>query len=315
MISICMATFNGERYIREQLESIWSQTRKPDEVVIFDDASTDATARIVQQFIVEHGCGESWKLYCNTVNLGYPASFYRAMDLCGQDIVFLADQDDVWDVRKLEVMASYLEKKNELAVLSCCYGLIDKDGNPIKSVVNMSDAKNIQDVRLVSVSDIFRKYQWPGMVLAYRRYWYERQKEELKLNEQIKIPHDILICSMAAEQECFGTIGDVLAWHRRHENNTAKEEHRISKLLRKDRKVQEIQDYCGMLDGFFQAGIFHKEATKQLLHNKYRSLQDRLEALQSGSVLRVWKNARKNREYTRMATLICDLVIVFLKKG
>ena len=71
-----MGLYNGERYLEEQLQSILQQTKMPDEVILCDDGSTDATVKIAEQFIEKNGLGGSWKLFCNESNKGYPENFY-----------------------------------------------------------------------------------------------------------------------------------------------------------------------------------------------------------------------------------------------
>ena len=55
-ISVCMGVYNGEKYIKEQLESIRLQTRQPDEVILCDDRSTDTTCQVVDEYLTEHSC-------------------------------------------------------------------------------------------------------------------------------------------------------------------------------------------------------------------------------------------------------------------
>ncbi len=102
MISVAMCTYNGERYIEQQLASILSQTRKPQEVVICDDCSSDNTIRIIKQFasITEI----TIKLIENSINIGSTKNFENAIQLCSGDIIVLSDQDDVWEANKLQVV-------------------------------------------------------------------------------------------------------------------------------------------------------------------------------------------------------------------
>ena len=92
-LSIAMATYNGERYIAEQLSSIAHQTRLPDELVLSDDASTDGTLDIVKDFMK---CAPfPIRLLVNRNRLSSSRNFEVAMRACNGDIIFLCDQDDV----------------------------------------------------------------------------------------------------------------------------------------------------------------------------------------------------------------------------
>jgi glycosyltransferase involved in cell wall biosynthesis len=101
-ISIAMATYNGEKYILEQLESFNKQSILPDELVITDDCSTDNTLEIINKF--KKVAPFKVRVYSNEKNLGYAQNFNKAMQLCTNDLIFLSDQDDVWFPTKIEYM-------------------------------------------------------------------------------------------------------------------------------------------------------------------------------------------------------------------
>jgi glycosyltransferase involved in cell wall biosynthesis len=103
MNSIAMCTYNGEKYIEEQLQSIIQQTMEPDEIIICDDCSQDNTVSIIKHTL-EKWSGK-WQLIVNEKNLGYKKNFQKAITLCSGDIIYLSDQDDVWDLKKIEIMS------------------------------------------------------------------------------------------------------------------------------------------------------------------------------------------------------------------
>lgn len=309
-ISVCMSTYNGEKYIQQQMYSILHQTRRPDEVIICDDASGDSTAEIIQRFIQDNRLEQSWKLYENTENRGYPANFYYAMSLCSGELVFLSDQDDIWHEKKLEQMSDVLEKHPEARVLCCKFGLINADGNNIHSVMAPVHTGGTGNLRQITIEDVFYKCEWPGMVIAYRNDWYRAQVEERTAHVTEKIPHDLLICARAAEEQGFFQMDEKLAYHRRHENNAGGEEHRIGKLLNKGRKQKEIQNYLNYLKAFLEGQILKTEAGNAALHRKTRVMEERFDALNSGKISNVLRWAWKNRRDVRVATAVCDILIV-----
>lgn len=97
-----LATYNGERYIAEQLRSILDQTRAPDEIVIFDDGSVDATVRIAAALLKDFE--GTHVIERSTHNAGLVAAFERALMASTGDVVFLADQDDVWHPEKVDAV-------------------------------------------------------------------------------------------------------------------------------------------------------------------------------------------------------------------
>ena len=100
-ISVAMATYNGAKFLREQLHSIAAQHYIPGELVVTDDASTDATIDILQEFAAT--APFPVHIHRNQSRLGYRANFIRAMSLCRMDVVALCDQDDVWEAEKTQV--------------------------------------------------------------------------------------------------------------------------------------------------------------------------------------------------------------------
>ena len=103
-ISVAMCTHNGERYLRDQLESIARQTMLPSELVICDDGSVDSTPDIVADFA--RSAPFIVRFTRNGSNLGSTKNFEKAIDLCGGELIALCDQDDVWIESKLARLAN-----------------------------------------------------------------------------------------------------------------------------------------------------------------------------------------------------------------
>src|ERR1700751_2230018 len=99
-ISVALCAYNSSRYGEEQLESIASQSRLPDEVVICDDDSVDDTPSILERFRKE--APFDVRIHRNETNLGVTRNFEKAIALCSGDIIALSDCDDVWRGDKLE---------------------------------------------------------------------------------------------------------------------------------------------------------------------------------------------------------------------
>ena len=304
-VSVCMGTYNGETYIEQQLNTILRQTKAPEEVILCDDGSTDNTVSIIERFIRKNGLDGKWKLYRNKINKGYPSNFYYACSLCNEEIVFLADQDDIWKNDKIEKMCRVMEKNPGAKSVCCKFNLMDEKEQEIHSIMAQTHAHETGEVRNVPIEEIFYKCQWPGIFIAYRRDWYESWT---KGNYQI--PHDFLIAARAAEEGGFFQLDETLAYHRRHDHNTGGEEHHIRKLLNRDRKLKEIRDYLQILQQFLKEEVLATHTAKLLLNRKTTVMQQREAALQSGRISAVIKNAWKNRKYVRLATAVCDVIIV-----
>lgn len=103
--SVALCTYNGEEFLAEQLRSIAKQTVAVDELVICDDGSIDRTEAIIKDFSEKTPI--PIKFIKNPRNLGYTKNFEQAIGLCSGDVIFLADQDDIWMPRKVEVICDF----------------------------------------------------------------------------------------------------------------------------------------------------------------------------------------------------------------
>ena len=104
-VSVAMATYNGERFVREQLESILTQSVQDFELVICDDSSTDATWEILQEFVKKDS---RIRIFQNNHNLGFKKNFERAIRLCRADFIALSDQDDIWYPNHLHLLLTQI---------------------------------------------------------------------------------------------------------------------------------------------------------------------------------------------------------------
>lgn len=124
-ISIAMATYNGSRYLGEQLESFAQQDLLPDELVVCDDRSSDATLQILQEF--RAAAPFEVLVHANETTLGFTANFSRALAKTTGDIVFLADQDDFWSKEKIAVIADAFAANRNAHLLVHDAELSDED--------------------------------------------------------------------------------------------------------------------------------------------------------------------------------------------
>jgi glycosyltransferase involved in cell wall biosynthesis len=112
-VSVCMATYNGVDYIKEQLSTILVQLDAGDEVIVVDDASSDATLDVVRAF-----SDRRIRIVKNERNLGHVASFSRALALAQHDVIIMADQDDIWLPDRVRLMSAGLAGLGRLALAS-----------------------------------------------------------------------------------------------------------------------------------------------------------------------------------------------------
>ena len=111
-LSVALCTYNGEKYIKEQLESILNQTVAIDEIIICDDRSNDKTTAIIEQFQAEYP--DKISLHKNHANLGSTKNFEKSISICTGDYIFLSDQDDIWKANKVEKIIQYFLLNHQL---------------------------------------------------------------------------------------------------------------------------------------------------------------------------------------------------------
>lgn len=121
--SVAMCTYNGAKYIQEQLNSILQQTKSVDEIIICDDCSNDETIPIIRN--IAHNTTIPIKLCENKENIGARRNFENAISYCKGDIIFLSDQDDVWRKDKVETILQWFEENCDKDVVFTNANLID----------------------------------------------------------------------------------------------------------------------------------------------------------------------------------------------
>lgn len=122
-ISVAMATYNGEKYIREQLDSLARQTLLPVELVVTDDGSNDETLQIVEDFA--RRAPFPVRVFRNETRLGYADNFIKAASLCQGDWIAFCDQDDIWMDQKLSVCADFLADKDVILAAHSAWTLLN----------------------------------------------------------------------------------------------------------------------------------------------------------------------------------------------
>jgi len=145
-IAVVMCTYNGERFVAEQISSIRAQSRLPDKLVV-DDSSTDSTWHIVQhQCALAAELGIEVVVRCNARNLGYVANFGYALSLANSDLLFLNDQGDIWRPDKIERMVQEFMRRPELELLHTDARLVDASGRDM--VCRLFEALEITSAEL-----------------------------------------------------------------------------------------------------------------------------------------------------------------------
>ncbi len=222
-ISLAMATYNGEKYVKTQLDSILNQTRRPDEVVIIDDCSKDNTAKIITKYIEENQL--NWSFSVAEKNSGYIGNFANALSSTTGDIVFLCDQDDEWFKDKIEKTLEVFENNPKAMGVATSYILTDADGKPFPKQPNIPNTANNGylpfeveknstvkiDLKTIVVNCIS-----PGCTTAFKRETVDKYVKETNRT----IAHDWELQLLTAEMGEMYYLDIPLMGYRQHGNNT-----------------------------------------------------------------------------------------------
>lgn len=205
MISVCIATYNGERYIGEQLESILSQIGDGDEVIISDDGSTDGTLEVVKSFK-----SPNIRICMNRGGHGYTPNFENAINKAKGDYIFLSDQDDVWLPCKVEKCMNYL-KTCDFVVSDA--QIVDANRNVLY------DSFCAQRKSKFGIINNLIRFSFLGCCFAFRRVILDKALPFP--DNHVLCTHDnwIAIVAMAYYKARF--IPLQLIQYRRHEKNTS----------------------------------------------------------------------------------------------
>lgn len=160
--SIVLCTFQGEKFLSDQLASLRQQTVQPFEVIAQDDGSDDATMDILKKAAADW---PALRIFRNEKNLGFAANFAKAIDRATGDIIFPCDQDDEWALNKLELMLAEFEEPSVFAVV-CDAELVDEHGGVIAP--SILSRNGIPDEWEALFSRLLRSNPVPGNCLSFR---------------------------------------------------------------------------------------------------------------------------------------------------
>ncbi len=135
LVAVVMATYNGARFLKPQLDSIIQQSYPTLEIIIMDDCSTDDTIVLLEGYAATH---PNIYLYRNEKNIGYIKNFEKGIGYTTAEYIALCDQDDIWHIDKIKILMEHID---EASIVFCDSELMDEQGNSLGR--KMSDIKNL----------------------------------------------------------------------------------------------------------------------------------------------------------------------------
>ncbi len=236
LVSVALATYNGEKFIEQQLDSIFQQTYTNIELIVVDDASSDSTLNILHAYRLKHS---NMKVFSNETNLGFIKNFEKACSLANGDLISPCDQDDVWHTDKIKLMVEAIE---DYPLIYCDSYICNED---------------LQQTRK-KISDIVNCKTWNNCLqyAVFARIYGHTLLFTRKLLQNIipfteVIPHDWWIAYNALLNGSIKFLNEPLVYYRQHKENafgivgqkarkTALSKHE-KKLLEEDKSRERIK--------------------------------------------------------------------------
>lgn len=244
-ISVALATYNGSRYLRQQLDSLYAQIRRPDEVVVSDDGSTDGTLDILEEYHKNYNLHYS----INPGPHGVNNNFYRAISLCTMDYIAICDQDDIWLPEKIDVSyRKLLEIDRDLpcAVSSLC-NHIDASGKIIKFSTKAKDRNDY-------AATLLEQGRSQGCSLMFNRKLWNYVSNNVLVDTRVNSIYDAVISYTAAIVGIKYNLGDRLMLYRHHESNVIAKQGKKKDLKQ---RIIEHEYYYLPFQRFSQYEVFY----------------------------------------------------------
>ena len=214
--AIVVSTYNGEKYILRQLESLIRQTVQPNSVYISDDCSCDKTVEIVRQFIKGNNL-TNWQLTLNEKNEGWKKNFHNLISNVDEDIIFLCDQDDIWQNNKIELMVEQFELNSKMELLACGYEPFyeDRTRHVLKSITrNMRDTGKVTKI---PCDEYFMNVLRPGCTFAVKKDFCM----ELEPFWDEQVAHDAILWRFSTIKQTGYLLDKKLILWRRYESSSS----------------------------------------------------------------------------------------------
>ena len=306
-LSIVMTTYNGIRYIEEQLESIVNQEREADEVLIFDDGSNDGTPEFIEKYIIKNKLNNTWKVIVNEENKGWRRNFVEGIWSSTGDLVFPCDQDDIWHKDKLKVMEDIMINNPQIKVLTTnVTNLYDNSKREQSSDQN-------EKLEKVSWAKHIFKVDAPGCVFCIRKEIVEKSKNYYNL----EYAHDDYFWKLGLFADGLYNYNKDMIDYRRHDDSTFSVE--VRKNRNSEARIKWINmalDYCKDLTDYVKEDdiITEKDKKIKIIKRNRKYLKLRNKFYKTGNPLLIVPMSMYKDCYLQSRQLLGDIYIKYTSK-
>lgn len=293
-VSLAMSTYCGEKYIVEQLDSIKNQTYKIDEVIISDDCSTDSTVKIIEKYISDNNL-DNWKLIKNNANKGWKKNFKEVIEKTTGDIVFLADQDDIWDTHKIDTMIKIMASDKDIELLACEYFILQNDS--IKNC--FANNRCIENLKLHKK---FFYVKRPGCAYAVSR----KLIDELAPYWQEDLPHDQQLWMLSYVRNSLYILHENLFKYRRHDETATGIRNGFS-LKDKLQNLYYEENSLALVIKYDENNNLLNKSQRKMLNMAYNYALNRKKYLTEKHFMNFFVNIRYLNYYAFYRTFVGDI--------
>jgi len=256
-ISVALCTYNGEKYLKKQLDSILNQTVPVNEIIICDDCSNDSTIEILKKYSTEHP--GLFNIFINESNLRSNKNFEKAIKLTTGDFIFLSDQDDIWKQNKVEKTLAVFEKNpNAEGVFSNADLINDNDEFLFNNSISLWDSVYFFESKIPKPIDLYKILVLKGNYLTGATLCIKKEVKEYCFPFQTiegTFLHDEWFAFILSERKTLFYSTEKLISYRIHSNqqmgvgNILKNAEKIKRdssildLLLEIKKPKNFKDY------------------------------------------------------------------------
>lgn len=308
MVAVVLSTYNGGKYVVEQLDSLLKQTRIPDRIMICDDCSDDDTVSILQEYIANHSNGQiTFYLSVNEANNGWRANFRKLIVNSDADYIFPCDQDDIWKPEKIERMVKIMESNTSLDVLACSVDPFYECGSQKSDAESTERGDGLEPLEIKKLTPDFMFIRHPGCSYCVRKGFVQR----IEPYWEADYPHDATLWRYAILDGGAAVLNERLVAFRRHEHNAS--------VRRKQTLDERIADVDYYIDFIEHAKCFVEQETRiddearEILDSCDEWLDARKAFLKTGRLAAAVRCLRNRRFYKSSRGLVLDCAFSWIK--
>ncbi|MBE9464163.1 glycosyltransferase family 2 protein [Dyadobacter subterraneus] len=280
LVSIALCIYNGEKFMREQLETLVNQTYPNLEIIAVDDRSKDSSLAILKEYADKY---PFFTFYENEENLGYVKNFEKAISLCNGELIALSDQDDIWDLDKIRLQ---VEAIGDSQLVYHDSTLIDEKGKPtgkkMSDIINLYSGDNPKTFLFFNCisghSCMIRKDLLPWALPFHKDFFHDQWLAYVAANVgKIEVIHD----SLVQYRQHSTSSTDIMNKRKKinkkyHENRDILKMQKELKWLKhcQSYKFNKYQDFVNRLVTLFEERLstFLSFRYSRLLNEEYQSL-------------------------------------------